>query len=138
VSAWNLLAPKVLGEVSKDIRKQLTASAVTIIDWQGILIEDFEVQRTLSIDDIPEIVPLFKRRFRHIVWPRISAYAMRNRQEAVKIVMPRVEAKTMVSSPNSSNSLRLREVAERFERSRTCWLRVPGRSSGISSKTMQS
>ncbi len=71
-------------------------------------------QTTLSVDDTREIVAALLARFPAIVGPHKDdiCYATTNRQEAVKAVAPRVEAMIVVGAPNSSNSQRLREVAE--------------------------
>lgn len=75
----------------------------------------YVTQTTLSIDDSQEIVLALTRRFPQIVGPHKEdiCYATTNRQAAVKQVAPQVEAVIVVGSPNSSNSQRLREVAER-------------------------
>ena len=72
-------------------------------------------QTTLSLDDTAEIVDVLKARFPAIVGPHKEdiCYATTNRQEAVKRVAPLVEAMIVVGAPNSSNSQRLKEVAER-------------------------
>ena len=72
-------------------------------------------QTTLSLDDTAGIVAVLKRRFPAIVGPHKEdiCYATTNRQEAVKRVAPRVDALVVVGAPNSSNSRRLQEVAER-------------------------
>ncbi len=75
----------------------------------------FVTQTTLSVDDTREIVEALKARFPEIAGPHKEdiCYATTNRQEAVKRVAPLVDAVIVVGSPNSSNSQRLREVAER-------------------------
>jgi 4-hydroxy-3-methylbut-2-enyl diphosphate reductase len=75
----------------------------------------YVTQTTLSVDDTAEIVACLKRRFPAIVGPHKDdiCYATTNRQEVVKLVAPRVDAMIVVGAPNSSNSQRLREVAER-------------------------
>ena len=75
----------------------------------------FVTQTTLSVDDTREIVDALRARFPAIVAPHkeVICYATTNRQEAVKAVGPRGDAMLVVGSPNSSNSQRLREVAER-------------------------
>jgi 4-hydroxy-3-methylbut-2-en-1-yl diphosphate reductase len=69
----------------------------------------------LSVDDTAEIVTVLKERFPDIAGPHKEdiCYATTNRQEAVKAVAPVVDAMVVVGAPNSSNSQRLREVAER-------------------------
>jgi 4-hydroxy-3-methylbut-2-enyl diphosphate reductase len=75
----------------------------------------YVTQTTLSVDDTSAIVAALKERFPAIVGPHKEdiCYATTNRQEAVKTVAPQVEAMIIVGAPNSSNSQRLREVAER-------------------------
>jgi len=75
----------------------------------------FVTQTTLSVDDTREIVDALKTRFPSIVGPHKEdiCYATTNRQEAVRQVAGRCEAVLVVGSWNSSNSQRLREVAER-------------------------
>jgi 4-hydroxy-3-methylbut-2-enyl diphosphate reductase len=75
----------------------------------------FVTQTTLSIDDTAEIVEVLKKRFPTINGPHKEdiCYATTNRQLAVKKVAPVVDALIVVGAPNSSNSQRLREVAER-------------------------
>jgi 4-hydroxy-3-methylbut-2-enyl diphosphate reductase len=72
-------------------------------------------QTTLSVDDTKEIVNVLKERFPNLVTPRKDdiCYATTNRQEAVKRIAPNCQRMIVVGSPNSSNSLRLVEVAER-------------------------
>jgi 4-hydroxy-3-methylbut-2-enyl diphosphate reductase len=103
---------------------QLPAGAVTLIetisDAAAFMPRDpaklaYVTQTTLSVDDTAEIVALLKKRFPAIAEPHKEdiCYATTNRQEAVKRVAPRVDAMIVVGAPNSSNSLRLKEVAER-------------------------
>ena len=75
----------------------------------------FITQTTLSVDDTAEIVRVLNRRFPQIVGPHKEdiCYATTNRQAAVKAIAPRSDCVLVVGAPNSSNSLRLVEVAER-------------------------
>ena len=75
----------------------------------------FITQTTLSVDDTAEIVAILRARFPHIVGPRHEdiCYATTNRQAAVKAIAPDCDLVIVIGSPNSSNSQRLREVAER-------------------------
>jgi 4-hydroxy-3-methylbut-2-enyl diphosphate reductase len=75
----------------------------------------FLTQTTLSVDDTAEIVAILRRRFPAIQGPRSEdiCYATSNRQGAVKAIAARCDALLVIGSPNSSNSLRLVEVAER-------------------------
>lgn len=72
-------------------------------------------QTTLSVDDTADIIAALKARFPNIIEPKKGdiCYATTNRQEAVKFLAPQVEVVIVVGSPNSSNSNRLREVAEK-------------------------
>jgi 4-hydroxy-3-methylbut-2-enyl diphosphate reductase len=111
--------PEVIGTMG-----QLPTNAVTLIetaeDARAFVPRDpgqlaYVTQTTLSIDDTAEIVSILKQRFPPIVGPHKEdiCYATTNRQEAVKRVAPDVDAMIVVGAPNSSNSQRLREVAER-------------------------
>jgi 4-hydroxy-3-methylbut-2-enyl diphosphate reductase len=73
-------------------------------------------QTTLSVDDTAEIIEALKARFPNIIEPKKGdiCYATTNRQEAVKFMAPQVEVVVVVGSPNSSNSNRLREVADKM------------------------
>jgi 4-hydroxy-3-methylbut-2-en-1-yl diphosphate reductase len=75
----------------------------------------YVTQTTLSVHDTAEIVEALKRRFPDIAGPQKEdiCYATTNRQEAVMRVAPVVDAMIVVGAPNSSNSQRLKEVAER-------------------------
>ena len=81
----------------------------------------YVTQTTLSVDDTAAIVAALTARYPNIVSPHKQdiCYATTNRQEAVKHVAPRVDGMLVVGSPNSSNSQRLREVAERAGCQRT-------------------
>ena len=72
-------------------------------------------QTTLSVDDTADIIAALKNRFPTIAEPKKTdiCYATTNRQEAVKFMAPQVDVVIVVGSPNSSNSNRLREVAEK-------------------------
>jgi 4-hydroxy-3-methylbut-2-enyl diphosphate reductase len=73
-------------------------------------------QTTLSVDDAAEILAAVKRRFPDVRQPKQQdiCYATQNRQDAVKLVAPGVDVLIVVGSPSSSNSNRLRELAERL------------------------
>ena len=76
----------------------------------------FLTQTTLSVDDTAAIVAALKRRFPNIRAPRSEdiCYATSNRQAAVKAIARQCEKLLVIGAPNSSNSLRLAEVAERM------------------------
>lgn len=92
----------------------------TVADAEAYIPKDpsklsFVTQTTLSVDDTAEIVAVLQRRFPGVKSPPKEdiCYATTNRQEAVKRVAPEVDAMIVVGAPNSSNSMRLVEVAER-------------------------
>jgi 4-hydroxy-3-methylbut-2-enyl diphosphate reductase len=72
-------------------------------------------QTTLSVDETAEIVEALGERFSSLNGPRKEdiCYATTNRQQAVKTIAPRCDAFLVIGAPNSSNSRRLVEVAER-------------------------
>ncbi|MEX1993016.1 MAG: 4-hydroxy-3-methylbut-2-enyl diphosphate reductase [Steroidobacteraceae bacterium] len=74
----------------------------------------YVTQTTLSVDDARAIVAALKARFPAIRGPKRDdiCYATQNRQDAVKVMAPQCDVVIVVGSPNSSNSNRLREVAE--------------------------
>ena len=111
--------PEVIGTMG-----QLPPGAVTLVssieDVDRLPADDgrpiaYVTQTTLSVDDTREIVAALQRRFPSIRVPPTEdiCYATTNRQEAVKTAARQVEAVIVVGAANSSNSQRLREVAER-------------------------
>jgi len=103
---------------------QLPDGAITLIqtvaDAEAFTPRDPEklayvTQTTLSVDDTSAIVEVLRRRFPAIALPHKEdiCYATTNRQEAVKRVAPQVDAMIVVGAPESSNSVRLVEVAQR-------------------------
>ncbi|GGA40477.1 4-hydroxy-3-methylbut-2-enyl diphosphate reductase [Sphingomonas psychrolutea] len=92
----------------------------TVADAEGFVPVDpdnlaFLTQTTLSMDDTAEVVSVLKRRFPGIQGPRGEdiCYATSNRQSAVKAIAHACDALLVIGAPNSSNSVRLVEVAER-------------------------
>ena len=87
-------------------------AALTAVDASQLA---FLTQTTLSVDDTAEIVRALKVRFPDIQGPRGDdiCYATSNRQDAVKRIAGQCDAMLVIGAPNSSNSLRLVEVAER-------------------------
>jgi 4-hydroxy-3-methylbut-2-enyl diphosphate reductase len=75
----------------------------------------FLTQTTLSVDDTAAIVEALRARHPQIVGPKAEdiCYATSNRQAAVKLIAPKCDLVLVIGAPNSSNSLRLVEVAER-------------------------
>jgi 4-hydroxy-3-methylbut-2-enyl diphosphate reductase len=111
--------PEVVGTMG-----QLPAGAITLVqtigDVDAFVPRDestlaYVTQTTLSVEDTAAMVEALKRRFPNIVGPHKEdiCYATTNRQAAVKRVAPIVDAVIVVGAPNSSNSQRLKEVAER-------------------------
>ncbi|MYN01772.1 4-hydroxy-3-methylbut-2-enyl diphosphate reductase [Pseudoduganella sp. DS3] len=92
----------------------------TVEDVAGLQVQNPEQlayvsQTTLSVDDTAQIIEALKAKYPNIIEPKKGdiCYATTNRQEAVKFMAPQVEVVIVVGSPNSSNSNRLREVAEK-------------------------
>lgn len=111
--------PEVIGTLG-----QLPPGAMTLVesvDDVGNLVPSdpenlaFLTQTTLSVDDTRGIVEALRHRFPAIVGPRSEdiCYATSNRQLAVKAIAERCERVIVIGAPNSSNSVRLVEVAER-------------------------
>ena len=111
--------PEVIGTMG-----QLPEGAVSLIetvaDARGLAPRDpdrlaWATQTTLSVDDTAEIVAVLRQRFASIAGPHKEdiCYATTNRQLAVKSIAGRCDALIVVGAPNSSNSLRLVEVARR-------------------------
>ncbi|MDY6946894.1 MAG: 4-hydroxy-3-methylbut-2-enyl diphosphate reductase [Pseudomonadota bacterium] len=75
----------------------------------------FVTQTTLSVDDTQKVVEALRRRFPTLTTPRKEdiCYATQNRQDAVKRLVERCDIILVVGSPTSSNSNRLREIAEK-------------------------
>jgi len=75
----------------------------------------YATQTTLSVDDTRDIVAVLRQRFPHMAEPRKDdiCYATTNRQEAVKAIAEAADLVLVIGAANSSNSVRLKEVAER-------------------------
>jgi 4-hydroxy-3-methylbut-2-enyl diphosphate reductase len=95
------------------IETEADAARITVADPETLA---FLTQTTLSVDDTAAIVDALKARFPSIQVPRSEdiCYATSNRQAAVKAIAPLCEKMLVIGAPNSSNSLRLAEVAERI------------------------
>jgi 4-hydroxy-3-methylbut-2-enyl diphosphate reductase len=111
--------PEVVGTMG-----QLPPGSVTLVqdvdDARTVEAADparlaFITQTTLSVDDTADIIAVLHSRFPLIEGPKNEdiCYATTNRQAAVKAVAPECDLVVVIGSPNSSNSQRLREVAER-------------------------
>ena len=92
-----------------------TVEDVALIDPADPENLSFLTQTTLSVDDTAAIVGALQARFPAILAPRSEdiCYATSNRQAAVKSIAPKCDRMLVIGAPNSSNSLRLAEVAER-------------------------
>jgi 4-hydroxy-3-methylbut-2-enyl diphosphate reductase len=106
----------VMGEAPSQVRLVQTADdahRVTVPDPNKVA---YATQTTLSLDDVASIVETLRRRFPAMVGPEAGdvCYATQNRQEAVLALVEKhgADVVLVVGSPNSSNSNRLREVAE--------------------------
>ena len=112
--------PEVIGTFGQVPEGSITLIE-TVEDAAEVAVEDegrlaFLTQTTLSVDDTAAIVAALKRRFPNIRAPRSEdiCYATSNRQTAVKAIARQCEKLLVIGAPNSSNSLRLAEVAERM------------------------
>ena len=112
--------PEVIGTFG-----QVPAGSMTLVETVADVAElhvpdgatlAFLTQTTLSVDDTAAIVEALKARFPEIRAPRSEdiCYATSNRQAAVKAIAPECDRMLVIGAPNSSNSLRLAEVAERM------------------------
>ncbi len=112
--------PEVIGTFG-----QVPAGSMTLVetveDVAGLAVPDegnlaFLTQTTLSVDDTAAVVEALKARFPAIRVPRSEdiCYATSNRQAAVKAIAPQCDKMLVIGAPNSSNSLRLAEVAQRM------------------------
>ncbi len=104
-----------MGQTEEGMYLVETAADVDALQVRNPDMLAYVSQTTLSVDDTAGIIAALKRRFPHIAEPKKGdiCYATTNRQEAVKFMAPQVEVVVVVGSPNSSNSNRLREVAEK-------------------------
>ena len=93
------------------VEKPEDVAALTVEDPGNLA---FVTQTTLSVDDAAKIIEALKQRFQTIQGPKKDdiCYATQNRQDAVKALAQQSDVVIIVGSPNSSNSNRLREVAQ--------------------------
>jgi 4-hydroxy-3-methylbut-2-enyl diphosphate reductase len=112
--------PEVIGTMG-----QLPAGAVLLVEdvaqAERLVAPDptnlaYATQTTLSVDDTTDIVAALRRRFPAIQGPKMEdiCYATTNRQAAVKAIAGRCDALVVIGAPNSSNSMRLVEVAANY------------------------
>jgi 4-hydroxy-3-methylbut-2-enyl diphosphate reductase len=112
--------PEVIGTFGQVPEGSITL-VETVEDAQSVAVPEgldlaFLTQTTLSVDDTAAIVEALKQRFPSIRAPRSEdiCYATSNRQAAVKAIAPECDRMLVIGAPNSSNSLRLAEVAQRL------------------------
>jgi 4-hydroxy-3-methylbut-2-enyl diphosphate reductase len=110
--------PEVIGTMGQlpegAVRLIETIADVASLDIAPDQALAYVTQTTLSVDDTQGVIAALQAKYPAIAAPHKEdiCYATTNRQDAVKAVAPKVEAMLVVGSPNSSNSQRLREVAE--------------------------
>ena len=104
-----------MGQAEEGMHLVETVADVATLQVRNPALLAYVSQTTLSVDDTADIITALKQRFPAIVEPKKGdiCYATTNRQEAVKFMAPQVDVVVVVGSPNSSNSNRLREVAEK-------------------------
>ncbi len=112
--------PEVEGTMGQCLQGGNIYLVETAADVAGLPVQDsdhlaFVTQTTLSIDDTSQIIDALRQRFPAIDGPRKSdiCYATQNRQDAIKELARSCGLVLVVGSPNSSNSNRLREIAEK-------------------------
>ena len=112
--------PEVIGTMGQvpegTITLVETLDDVAELDFASGMPLSYLTQTTLSVDDTRAIVAALHAKFPHIVGPKAEdiCYATSNRQAAVKAIAPGSDLVLVIGAPNSSNSLRLVEVAERM------------------------
>jgi 4-hydroxy-3-methylbut-2-en-1-yl diphosphate reductase len=115
--------PEVEGTMGQCLREDETSHIHLVVTDEDVERLDITVPEkiacvthtTLSIDDTDQVIQALKTRFPHITGPKKKdiCYATQNRQDAVKELASRCDLVLVVGSPNSSNSNRLREIAEK-------------------------
>jgi 4-hydroxy-3-methylbut-2-en-1-yl diphosphate reductase len=105
-----------LGEAPASIRLVQDVAEVDALDLSANAKVAYLTQTTLSVDDAEVIIAALRRRFPHIVGPSRDdiCYATQNRQETVKDLVPEADVVLVFGSQNSSNSLRLAEIARSY------------------------
>jgi 4-hydroxy-3-methylbut-2-en-1-yl diphosphate reductase len=104
-----------MGQLNEGIYLVEDVADVQTVNPRGQLLA-VVTQTTLSVDDAAEILAAVKQRFPHVREPKKQdiCYATQNRQDAVKLLAPTVDVVVVVGSSTSSNSNRLRELAQRL------------------------
>ena len=103
-----------MGQAESGIHLVETVADVAQLEVNNPARLSYVTQTTLSVDDARLIVAALRARFPAVRGPKQDdiCYATQNRQDAVKFMAPRCDVVIVVGSPNSSNSNRLREVAQ--------------------------
>lgn len=103
-----------IGSVDGLVHLVSTADDVARLPIEPAARVAYVTQTTLSLDDTREVIDALKRRYPAIQGPDVDdiCYATQNRQRAVRVLAPQVDRVFVVGARNSSNSNRLREVAE--------------------------
>ncbi len=107
-----------MGEAPANIRLVQDTADVERLDLPADAKVAYLTQTTLSVDDAEVIIAALRRRFPHIVGPSRDdiCYATQNRQEAVKDLVPESDVVLVLGSQNSSNSMRLAEIAQSYRK----------------------
>ncbi|WP_369176867.1 4-hydroxy-3-methylbut-2-enyl diphosphate reductase [Candidatus Thiodubiliella endoseptemdiera] len=114
--------PEVEGTLGQSNQGANIALIETVADVDKLNLDNkqlsYTTQTTLSIDDTQQIVNALKDKFPEIKSPQKDdiCYATQNRQDAVKILMQDADVLLVLGSSNSSNSNRLREIAEKMQK----------------------
>ncbi|MEP2737025.1 MAG: 4-hydroxy-3-methylbut-2-enyl diphosphate reductase [Erythrobacter sp.] len=112
--------PEVIGTMGQVDEGQMTlvetVDDVATLEFDAGTSLSYLTQTTLSVDDTAEIITALQARFPQVVGPKAEdiCYATSNRQTAVKQIAPGADLVLVIGAPNSSNSVRLVEVAERL------------------------
>ncbi len=103
-----------LGEAPDHMKVVGTAAEAAAVELPNPEKVAYLTQTTLSLDDTKEIVDVLRKRFPKLHEPSKDdiCYATQNRQNAVKAMVPHIDLLLVLGAPNSSNSIRLREVAQ--------------------------
>jgi 4-hydroxy-3-methylbut-2-enyl diphosphate reductase len=107
-----------MGEAPTNIRLVQDTQDVERLDLPPDAKVAYLTQTTLSVDDAEVIIAALRHRFPHIVGPSRDdiCYATQNRQEAVKELVPEADVVLVLGSQNSSNSMRLAEIAQSYQK----------------------
>ncbi len=114
--------PEVEGTLGQSLEGESVELVETLADITALNLDDthlaYTTQTTLSVDDTQQIVDALKIKFPNIKAPKKDdiCYATQNRQDAIKALMQDADVLLVLGSSNSSNSNRLREIAEKMQK----------------------